>query len=339
MDCLKFIKNIQKGNIEKLYLFTGKESFMIRETLKILKNKLVPEELKDVNIEVIDGKTADDMKIIKACETLPFLSGKRLLIVKDIVFNKKNNNGFNFDRFCDYLGKIPEHTCLVLIAQEIDKRNKIYKILSSYGEVVEFKPLKGQKLNQWIKNKFKKLGKTCDPEVVDILSASLNDSMEKINSEIEKIVAYSGENENITINNLKSVTELAAQSQIFDLVDAVGEKDASKAISMVNNMVLTGEQPLMILFMIIRQLRLIYLVKLLSRKGKSFKEIQSQVKIHPFVLKKVLSQGKNFSFESLKKALEFCFDIDYSLKQGKIDGKLGLEIIISKYCFNENKSI
>jgi DNA polymerase-3 subunit delta len=83
--------------------------------------------------------------------------------------------------------------------------------------------------------------------------------------------------------------------------------------------------------MLTRQFRLIYQTKLLYSQGFDKNSIARKIKIPPFVANKCIKQSSNFTLPNLKQSLNECLEIEKDIKTGKIDSKIGIELIIIKY--------
>ena len=115
------------------------------------------------------------------------------------------------------------------------------------------------------------------------------------------------------------------------MVEAIGNKKTKIALDIYNNMVLMKESPLMILAMIARQFRIILQSKYLSEKGFYKSDIAKKINQREFVVSECLAQSKNFKKKTLLQALEDCLECDINIKTGKVQDKLGVEMIIIKY--------
>ena len=121
-----------------------------------------------------------------------------------------------------------------------------------------------------------------------------------------------------------------AAAGIFDLVDAVGEKKVAKAIDLLREMLVAGEAPVYIVFMLARQYRLILSVKSLLRERIPERQMLSQLSLHPYVFRKVLSQSKNFKEEDLTRGLKHLLEADVGLKNSYADPGYLLEMAVMK---------
>ena len=144
-------------------------------------------------------------------------------------------------------------------------------------------------------------------------------------------VAGTGPNGRITKEDVENICIKAIEVKIFELLDALCMKNLAKALGLYESLLTTNEPPMRILFMITRQFRLIYKVKLMLKDNANTAAIGNQIGLRGFVVNNLIKQSKYFSLEVLKQALEDCLNADISIKTGKMDGKLALEMILVKY--------
>ena len=115
MNHTEFFDKLKAGYAARGYLFTGEENFVKREALRRLEQKLLPEGLEALNENILEGKTADD--IIAACETLPMMAERRLVVVRDyapLMSGQSKGEKEESERLAEYLNRLPETCCLVM---------------------------------------------------------------------------------------------------------------------------------------------------------------------------------------------------------------------------------
>ena len=327
MDFFKLIKEIKLGQIHNLYLFFGDEYFLIRETVDYIKKSFLCNEFDDINYSNIEGKETSLEDLIYSSKTMPLFSNKRLIVVKD--FLKLMNTKKEEELFLQFIQGLPDHLCLILVSPKIDKRTKIYKSITKNGEAIEFKTFKGNLLIRWIKQRFSVAGKKIDKEAAAFLASNFDRGLEELNSEINKVITYSGSKQTIEQSDILPIVRTTLENNIFLLMDAICQKDSPKALSILNDIIKEGEAPLWILFMIIRQLRLIYRSFLLLQQGFNFNEIHKTLKVHPYALKKAIEQSNNFNIIKLNKALDLALDTDLKIKRGDMEPKIAVETLVT----------
>lgn len=336
MDYNELILDIKKDNIKPVYFFTGDEEYLMQETLEILKNKYIDKSLEALNYIVIDGKDMKFDNIFNACETLPVFSPKKVVIVKDISEIIENEQGDFQDKLSSYLEGLEDYLSLVIMdrTKGLKKTTKIYKTIKKLNGVVEFPKLKGRDLTIWIEKKCKEHKKTISNSNMNyfIQQSTYSDynsikTLYDLENELIKVANYSLNTE-ITKEDIDSVLVKTLDTNIFNLLNCITRKDSEGALRIFNEMYIANEPVQRILFMIIRQLRLILGYKLYKEKGYSEGSIQEKLGIKPYEFKKLSSQSYNFTEEQIRKALENILLTDIKQKTSSSDEKLALEMLI-----------
>jgi len=322
--------DIRMKSFRRAYLLYGEEKFLVRYYENLLKSTLLPAGADIMNLDVYEEKEATAQRISDACRTAPFLNEYRLILVKDsklFLTGRKADS----DALADFLSDIPDSSVLAFVEDEADKRGKLFKKLSETGLAVEFKTPSDKELLDWINNMVKKRGGSIARDAAQALLRTAARNMEALSAEIEKLTAYAGAGRAITADDIQKICVPALETQIFDLVGAVGNKKPERALDIFGNMLLMKEQPLVVLTMIIRQFRLVLLTKELAEKGRSNNDIANFLSIRGFVVTECLSQGRGFKTEDLTAALRDCLEADMNIKNGRMSDKLAVESIIVKY--------
>jgi len=335
MDVLK--EDLKNNRLRNLYLFYGPEEYLKKYYLEAIEKQLLNDGLRALNRVVMEGK-ADIIKIIDNCETLPVLSEKKVVIVKNSgIFKAKKSGGEKGkgkvpgDDLAAFLQNVPGHVCLVFYEEEIDKRLKLVEIIKKNGLVVEFAFQKPAELTKWVVKVFKAFNKDIDMMTATQLVDSSELGMNEILNEINKVVLFVGDRTRVTAKDIEEVCTRSIKGRIFDLTDAIAGKDGSRAIKLLDDMVILKEPIPKILYMITRQFRQILEMKLLMEKGLSVNEAASQMGITPYAAGKVLKQSKSFTVDTLKRAIEQSLELDIAVKTGMINDRIAVELLISEF--------
>ncbi|NTV91637.1 MAG: DNA polymerase III subunit delta, partial [Clostridiales bacterium] len=115
---------------------------------------------------------------------------------------------------------------------------------------------------------------------------------------------------------------------VFDITDAIAVKNCTRALKLLNDMIILKEPVQKIFFMMTRQLRQLLQVKILKNKGCGQDEIAKQMGIAPFIAAKLLKQAASFSETRLKKLMELSLELDVAVKTGKIKDEAAAELLI-----------
>lgn len=343
MNYKELVDSINKHEIKNIYLFLGEEVYLINKALEKLKKILIDPSFEQLNFTILEGKEISISQIIDACETLPFMAEKKLVYVKSgDIFQSKSKIFSEEDEkyFIEYIKQIPETTTIVFYgAQSVDTRKKIVKEIKKYGHIVDFTKLAEEELNKWIKKKFKGCSKSIGAKEtallknhLDYLGRNASQGLLDIENEINKIIAFMGEKTEVEDIHIEKVLSSNFQNDIFKLLDSIEKRNTKESIKRLNFILEDGEPVLKILTTLGNQLKNILSAKLLLEQGYTSKMIASKIGIHPFVASKCASQSKNFSVDLLKKLLNNFLEMDVMIKTGKIDEKIGIEMLVIEMC-------
>ncbi len=325
----KLKEDIKNKTFNKFYICFGDETYLRKYYENKLKETVVPEGLDLMNINVFEGKVDIDT-IINTSTTLPFMSDKRLIIIKysNLFETIRKNDAI---KMISYIKSIPDTTCIVFIEDSIDKKNKLYKELDKVGGyTVEFKAPSEDEIAIWLQNILKKHNKELPRKTAFYMLKNISTDMEFLYKEVQKLISYTTDTI-ITREDINSVCVKSLEVKVFDMTDAMGNKKIETALEIYNDMIMAKEAPIKILLMITRQFRLLIQAKYLSEQFSSINEVAIHMNQKYIFVKKLLTQITNFSKEKLKEALEDCLNTEISIKTGQMSDKIAVELLIIKY--------
>jgi DNA polymerase-3 subunit delta len=327
------LNEIEKGKIKNLYLFYEKESYLKQEAIEKIISILIPPGLKSFNLDILRGKEADSEKIINTVSTFPFGAEKRVVVVyeMDKLPQAEKDALLKFlSHFSSKKKNALAHCCLILATEKQDFRLKFYKELKEIGEAIEFRPLYDNQIPSWIERRARIYKKKIAPEGAQILQEIAGNSLPTLDNEIRKLITYVGEREIIKKEDVEVVAGASLTNNVFQLNEAVGERDLKKAISILNNLFLSGEKPGGIIFWLTEHFIRLFKVKTLDgNRG----EIASILKTtYPKIISKYLAQAENFEIEQLKKGLVKIYQADLEVKSSSLPNKTILELLVYNLC-------
>lgn len=317
-------EDIKKGEFKSVYLLYGEEEYLKKQYRDRLRNAIAGDDT--MNYSYFDTDNASVKDIIDVCETMPFFAEKRLVVMENTGFLKSSN-----DELADYIKHIPDYLVIVMVEKEVDKRNKVYKAIDSAGYVCEMKPQTTATLEKWIAGLLAKDNLKISREACDLILDKTGAGMDYIKQEIEKLVSYCQGREVVTVEDVENVCSSQTTSHIFDMISAIANKKQQQALDLYYDLLELKEPPMRILYLIVRQFNGILQVKDLMSRGVSGKDIAARIGVAPFVAGKYQAQAKYFEMSTLLDALNECAKTEEAVKQGRLNDRLGVELIIIKY--------
>lgn len=274
-----------------------------------------------VAIDKFAGEDINTATLKEAVSTLPFLSARRLVIVRDLGSNK--DLAENFESICQ---SVADSTDLVIVESRLDSRSKYQNILKKEAEVREFAHMQGQELVDWIIEQVKKLGGQIGRNEANILIERVGVNHQLLINELTKLILYKPQ---ITLETIKLLTVRSPQSSIFAMLDAAFDGKTPKALQLYAEQRALGMEPAAILAMIIWQLHILNIVKAAGTMPAN--DIASKAKISPFVVRKNQSIAKNISNQKLEQLLDLTIKTDKMLKRTSVNADDALQALIMAF--------
>ena len=214
-----------------------------------------------------------------------------------------------------YLSQPSSDVCLVLRVRKgkPDRRQKLVSEIAKAGGLVEAAPLSAQDRIPYLQEAMRDMGKQCPPPLLARI-ARQSGGLAFCMREAEKLVAYAGDETTITSAMLDAVLTPNLESNIFSLVDALGQRRHAEALRELSALLDNGEPPFVVFAMIVRQFRLIFRAKACLQDGLGSGQIAQTLGIHPYTAKNVAAQCRYYTFPALERATALFCETDLSLK-------------------------
>ncbi len=322
MDRKEFHQLVKAGKAQGVFLFDGPEENIKAAALQSLRKAILPESMEELNESVMDNPASD--AVIAACETLPFLADKRLVVVRE--HPALTGRADADEKLISYLAHVPDSCVLIFFARgKADARKKLYTTIKKHGAVVTFAPLTDAEVEQWIVRTFQSLGKGCSQHVASVLAFTVGSDTALLRTEIDKLAALAGDRDEILESDVHAVATRSVECTVFEMVDAVVAGQEGKAFALLRDMLVTGSDRLGILAMLLRQFRLMQHIKIMQYEKVPVPSIKQKLGIAPFAAERCMRQASNYSGGEVKQAVEICLQTEYQVKSGQMNQEGSLE--------------
>ena len=211
--------DIKQRKFHNLYLLYGSEELLKKNYRENLKHFIL-ENSDEMNFSKFENRGIDLSEVQSIADTLPFFSDYRLIVIQDSGLFKTSND------FADYLEHMPDSTIIIFVEKEIDKRNKLYKYVNKNGIAAEIKLKDAQETLNCAARRLKDAGKVFTRQTMEYFLQRVDNNLYSLSNEIDKLVAYTGDRQEVTIADIDEICPAFLQNHIFQMVDAVGASDA-----------------------------------------------------------------------------------------------------------------
>ncbi len=260
--------------------------------------------------------------------------------------------------------RMPPENFLILVSETVDRRKKLFKIVSESGKVLHFTKVKGdrnqkERLMAQVRRMLDEKGKRLTPDAWEALGRKTGYDLRESVQAVEKLVMFSGDKGTIEGADVDAVVGKSREGSVFELMTAMTERDLSASLAVFHDLLFQGEAPLMVLAMIGREIRHLLQARLIFDAGllKGFrndmdygafqrnvypvlKEMASRggrkdmglVSRHPYVAFQALKNARRFRQDELLGHLEDLVRIDLLLKSTSRDERLLVERFLIAFC-------
>ncbi len=296
--------------MNNLTLLYGENTYLRDVALKKYRTEFITSE-GDLNLTVLDGRETNPEAIIAACEALPFLGSKRLIIIRDFNFKQ------TAPELTEFIKTLPDHCQLIITTNKADARTVLYKALKKYGELQEFKSLKPAEFRHWLATTTREQKLTINPDALALLATyTLGDCAAAL-SELTKLATYTN-GQTVKRADVEALTHPDLHTSVFALTDAIGARQLDNALAHLNDLTMRGENLIQVFFAIVSQLRTLLRLQAAIAKKIPTGQLASELKIHPFVIQKSIPLLHNFNTTELQTAYRRLLKIDKAIKTGQL---------------------
>jgi len=320
----------------------GADTFRSRRKVSELKNKFIKEiDDNSGSLEVIDGQSASLKEIGEKINTGSLFVKKRLIVIENIFKNKKDKIGGELTAYLQKTekeSKSDNENILIFWDEEISTTprglkvdlKRLFTYLSKQKYVQEFTPLSNGQILSFIKQEANSYQKDINAQAASLLVNLTGGDLWLIASEIKKLAYRNAEKKQIDIEEIKEMVPGLYSDDIFALTDALSAKNKSEAIRLLEEQYAAGLGDEYIIAMLIRQFKILLQLRAALDSNLSPAEINAKIKLHPYVIKKGLTQARNFKAADLKNYLNTLIHLDFCNKNGLSNIKSELTMLIAK---------
>ncbi len=308
-----------------LFLY-GAEPFLVREKLLQIRAKAVSQGIDATNTAEFDGAEASVAAVAEAVRAAPFLAEQRLVVVRDWLTTRSASES---EELAATLEATPDSTILVVAEfGEPDKRRTAFKRLSKLADKSwVLGRLDPAAANRWLRERAKDHGVTLEPAAAPALLEAVGTDLWALATEFEKLAAAAN-GAPVTPALVSKLVIHQTSPNIFNMVDALGRRNAGVALGELRDLLESGEPPLRVLAMVIRQYRLLLGVKDGTGRGQPDGALAKELGIQPFLVTKLRRQAESFTARELQKLYGELAEIDHRIKTGRIDADTALELFV-----------
>ncbi|MBP5320670.1 MAG: hypothetical protein J6334_06755 [Kiritimatiellae bacterium] len=243
----------------QLFLICGDDDYLVERAAKKRIDGCIPPSDREWGVEVIDGlrSTADEAKkTVESCmesvmTPAMFGMGEKLTWLKNVNFLTGGGDKRLSEtaaaksavaKMAEWLlGGLPDGQHLLITTQKVLHTSIFFKTCQKKGTVEDF----GSGLKSWEREALaaRELDTLAAEAGLSFAGAAKTEFLKRVGPEIrllaqelEKLKVYLTPETKITVRAVHEITSIGRESEAWDILDAIGERDAAKTLDTLNTL-------------------------------------------------------------------------------------------------------
>lgn len=321
-----------------LIVLHGDDEFAITEQVREFTRAMQQDDPSQLNVAILEGRQSSEEELQTALNTLPFLAEHRLVVLKGLAHRQDGA------RFTNLLEKAPASTTLVVELLDSFERGswrsadparhwlaKWVQANPKKSRWQEFRLPSLYNMPAWLQKQTQAMGGKIAPAAADQLTEFIGNDTRLAVLELDKLLNYVDRARPISAADVAALTSNQATGNIFQLVDALAEKNR-RATFMQLEKLSEEMEPAQLFGMIVRQYRLMIQAREVMEDGGAESELTREVAEirSPMVAKKVWQQARRYSLGELKEIYHRLLLCDQAMKTSTMSPELAIEAFLSE---------
>jgi DNA polymerase-3 subunit delta len=258
---------------------------------------------------------------------------------------------------------IPRANTLIIIAETVDKRKRLYKYIKDHGVVLDLAVDTGgssaakrdqeKVLKEMIVNTLEKYGKKIDASTLPVLLERIGFHPVAAVMEAEKLALYVADRKKITREDIDAIIGRTREEALYELTESVTSGNLENGLRILEHLQNNGVHGLAIIATLKNHIERLLLARSLQdlespaytkTVASKFNVFQKNYlpelkegrdewtnilwKNHPYGLFMLFSQAARFSYEGLQKGLKEVLEAEYRMKSSSIDNRLIMDSLL-----------
>ena len=344
-------------------LIHGPTELLRAESLAAIRNGIADDpEMAELNTLRLDGRAATVSELRNACDTLPFLAERRLVIAEGLLARlaapakgrgkaaetvetgRRGRGGSTIARggqrsgqdvcwptwtkcprapsWCFWKKTRPGVDRFVRRLQELARTNQ--------AKIMTCEKLRRNEVPDWIRQRAALRRVKLDAGAIADLAEFVGDELRQLDQELIKLADYAP-HRTITREDVRRLVPATRAASVFEMADALGMGDGATAGKLMRHALdIDGEQPLRLMGMIARQYRLLIQAKALQAQGVKPPEMARTLNVADWTVPKLLNQANRHTFVALERAMARILAADEAIKTGKLSDREAMDVLLAE---------
>lgn len=321
------LAEVSGGKLRPVYLVVGEERLLADQVVKAIHDKAIEGGIEGLNDDALTAPQDKIDLVLATARTLPMLARRRFLLVRGVdkwdsdrpgsaKSAKKAAAASPLDQLTTLAESPPDTTVLVLRAEKLDKRRRLYTLAKKEGWLVSCEPLKRAELPGFIAARVVARGCKISRSHADLLAEISGPELSVIADAVERLCLYVGDGGAIDEGSISELVVKVRTSTVWELVAAVSAQDPARALAALADVYDPSDRGLRLLGVLGWATRQLLRFDQAQRQGLNSSEAAKAAGAPPFKARELETQLRTLSAEALARWVKQLAATDLALKGG-----------------------
>ncbi len=340
------VEEAQTGRLRPVYLIAGEERWFRQQVVQAMRTAVVGPGGASLNEDQFVAGEVDARSVIAAACTLPMFGPRRLVVLRDLdrweskaddeaSEAKSDAKGIvhkPLDQLAEYAAAPSDKTTLLLLADKLDNRRRLVTLARKENFLVPCLPLARGLLPGWVRERARQQGHAVSARAADLLAELVGSDLCALADAIERVELFVGKGAELGEEAILTCVANMQPATVWDLVGAVGRRDAGAALAALERVWEPGGGPRLVGLLCWSTRQLIRFASA-RRAGLSGDDAARQAGVPPFKVRELGDQLRQLPLERAERWLETLAQVDLDVKGGsKLPQKAVLESALLAFC-------
>lgn len=332
-------KHIKSEKKASLYFIYGDESYLSSHYASLLASSITDTSGAGFNYYFFNSENVNFDAVYEACETLPVMSDRSCVFIKDFPFMKTDKDTLKC--YTDYFPKLPDTVSLIFLVDNMNvedtkdaKWRSVVDCFNKNGVVFKLSKRSESAIADLLMRSASKRHATIDKATAEYFLATVGNDMQVILNEFDKLCAYA--NGEITTQMIDEISIKSIEASVFDLTDAVNSGKRDRAFEILSELIKNKTDATLIIGTIAFSYVDIYRAKAAAEakeRHSGYLSAFSGYKNKSFRLDKAARAAQKLTMQQIKSLIDAVSEADIKIKSFSMDNNVILEELLAKLLY------
>ena len=312
--------------LDRVYLFYGEDAFMLEKLVEAVERKRFKGKPVDpLSWEVYRATETGVQRALDSVRTISMFGGAKVVVYRDL----DKLPDADLAKLLEYAQK-PARAHLILVAEKIDGRKKLWSELKKVCHSVQCAPLTDRNVSDYIRTAARDIPFASG--AVDALANCVGPNRAMLERAFEKLRIVMAGAKSITPELVEEHVLDTRERSIFELTRTLTRRDIPAALEALRVLIDQRQEPIAINGMLARHARMMLQVKIGLARNMSSSDIAAKAGINPYAMKEYLEGVRNYSLPELYRFHADVYEADRSMKSRPVPSPLVLSRLLLSLC-------